>query len=378
MRIAFYAPLKAPTHPVPSGDRRMARMLMAALEMAGHEVFLACRLRSWDDGRRSGRPERLACLGDRMAGRLTARLGRKPPDLWFTYHLYHKAPDYLGPAVSRALGIPYVVAEASFAPKRADGPWATGHRAAERAIRQADRIFVLASVDADCLRPLVRDPAMLVPLPPFLDTRPYATIAESRATTRSALASRWHLDSDQPWMLTVGMMRPGDKERSYQVLAQALKRVANRPWTLLVAGDGPRRQAVEALFQCFAPERVRFLGEQRTQALTGLYASADMMVWPAINEAYGMALLEAQAAGVPVVAGCTGGVPDIVRDRRTGLLAPPGDVDGLAAAVAALLDDPARRLAFANQARHSMHNEHDIMVAVQRLQAALVGLRTGH
>ncbi|WP_035670480.1 hypothetical protein [Azospirillum brasilense] len=50
MRIAFYAPLKSPTHPVPSGDRRMARLLMAALERAGHAVTLASTLRSWDDG----------------------------------------------------------------------------------------------------------------------------------------------------------------------------------------------------------------------------------------------------------------------------------------------------------------------------------------
>ena len=46
MRIAFYAPLKAPTHPVPSGDRRMARLLMAALEAGGHHVTLASTLRS--------------------------------------------------------------------------------------------------------------------------------------------------------------------------------------------------------------------------------------------------------------------------------------------------------------------------------------------
>ena len=139
MRIAFYAPLKAPTHPVPSGDRRMARLLMAALEAAGHEVTLACTLRSWDDGRRPGRAERLAALGARCADRLTARWRGTPPDLWFTYHLYHKAPDWIGPAVSRRFGIPYVVAEASHAPKRAAGPWAAGHAAAEAAIRRAAR-----------------------------------------------------------------------------------------------------------------------------------------------------------------------------------------------------------------------------------------------
>ena len=48
MRIAFYAPMKPPDHPNPSGDRRMARLLMAALEAAGHEVTLASRFRAWE------------------------------------------------------------------------------------------------------------------------------------------------------------------------------------------------------------------------------------------------------------------------------------------------------------------------------------------
>jgi hypothetical protein len=93
MRIAFYAPLKPPNHPTPSGDRRMARLLMAALAHAGHEVTLASIYRSWDDGTRPGRHERLAALGARLADRLTERLRAAPPDLWFTYQLYHKAPD---------------------------------------------------------------------------------------------------------------------------------------------------------------------------------------------------------------------------------------------------------------------------------------------
>src|SRR5258708_24281091 len=69
---------------------------------------------------------------DWKAGRADER-----PELWFTYHLYYKAPDWLGPAVSEALGIPYVIAEASYAPKRAHGPWAFGHEGSAAAIRKA-------------------------------------------------------------------------------------------------------------------------------------------------------------------------------------------------------------------------------------------------
>ena len=102
MRIAFYAPLKPPDHPVPSGDRRVARLLIAALRRAGHERELASHLRSYD-GRPAIRPAQAARRGRRLAERLIARWRADPaaaPELWFTYHLYYKAPDWLGPAVS--------------------------------------------------------------------------------------------------------------------------------------------------------------------------------------------------------------------------------------------------------------------------------------
>ena len=106
-------------------------------------------------------------------------------------------------------------------------------------------------------------------------------------------------------------MRTRDKLDSYRVLAKALVLLKDRPWRALLVGDGPARAEVEALM---APlnegghERVRFAGALPREALPALYAGADLYLWPAINEAYGMTFLEAQAAGLPVVAGRTGGV----------------------------------------------------------------------
>ncbi|AIB13051.1 hypothetical protein ABAZ39_13885 [Azospirillum argentinense] len=411
MRIAFYAPLKSPTHPVPSGDRRMARLLMAALEGAGHAVTLACTLRSWDDGRRPGRAERLAALGARCADRLTARWRDDPPDLWFTYHLYHKAPDWIGPAVCRRFGIPYVVAEASFAGKRATGPFAAGHRAAEAAIRQAAAVVNLAGHDAEGVLPLLRSPDRLVRLRPFLDTRPFAAAAAERDRHRAALAERYGLNPGVPWLLAVGMMRGGDKERSYEILAKALPPspaprgrvgVGASGSHLLIAGDGPARARIEVMFgggalaptptlprsrrtegppaasaqtfglrESWAGQGVVFLGQQDSDALTALYAAADLMVWPAVNEAYGMALLEAQAAGLPVVAGRTGGVPDVVRDGVTGLLPPVGDAEAFAAAVRALLDDHEKRRCFGEAARRIAEAEHDLTNAMEVLDTVV-------
>ena len=76
MRVAFYAPLKPPDHPVPSGDRRMAGLLVEALTRAGHEVELASRLRSRDGAGDAAYQARLERVGAAMAERLGVRAGR--------------------------------------------------------------------------------------------------------------------------------------------------------------------------------------------------------------------------------------------------------------------------------------------------------------
>lgn len=359
MRVAFYAPMKPPGHPVPSGDRRMARLLIEALRRGGHEVRLASRLRSWDPGLDPARPGRIEALGARVADRLIRRWRGAPdrPDLWFTYHLYHKAPDWLGPPVAEVLGIPYVAAEASHAPRRAEGPWAAGHRAAEAAIRRAAALITFSERDAAGLASLV--PAeRIVRLPPFLDAAPFAAV-----TRRPA---------QPPRLLAIGMMREGDKERSYGLLADALRRLGDRRWTLLVVGDGPARVRIEPLYD---PARTVFRGAVPPESLPQVLAEADLFVWPAINEAFGMALLEAQAAGLPAVAGAAGGegggVAGILRQGETGLLVPVGDAASFAAAVAALLDDPARRRAMGGAARANVLARHDIAAAAAILDRTL-------
>ena len=159
MRIAFYAPIKPFTHPEPSGDRTMGRLLMSALTRAGNVVEPVSRFRSYDGAGDALRQRRIADLGCKLAHRLTRRCAARPadtrPDLWFTYHLYHKAPDWLGPAVSQALRVPYVVAEASYAPKQAGGRWDIGHRAVADALSRAALVLQLNPADAECVLPLL-------------------------------------------------------------------------------------------------------------------------------------------------------------------------------------------------------------------------------
>ena len=357
-RVAFYAPLKAPDHPVPSGERTMARLLLRALAAAGFAPVVASTLRTRDpDGARHPgvREESLA-----EAGRLIAAWASDPPALWFTYHVYYKAPDWIGPAVAAALGIPYVVAEGSRAPRRANGPHALGHAGAEAALDAADLILVMNRRDRPALEAARPARQVLSDLPPFLDPADWPAGAADRIPGPLRL-------------LTVAMMREGDKLASYRLLAEALARLGDLDWTLEVAGDGLAAAAVTDLLAPFGA-RVRRHGAVAPDALSALYAAADLLIWPAVNEAYGMALLEAQAHGSPVVAGGYGGVPDVVRDGATGRVTAPGDAVALAAAIRTLAERPDRLAAMRASALAFARDERGLDRAAAILRTTLAPL----
>jgi glycosyltransferase involved in cell wall biosynthesis len=365
MRIAFYAPLKPPDHPVPSGDRRVAQLFLKALRLAGHDAIVASRFRSYEGRGDPVRQTRLAALGVRFTGRFLRRCRERPetaPELWFTYHLYHKAPDWLGPVVAKALGIPYMVAEASDAPKQAHGAWAAGHAAAQSAIRRADAVIGLNPADRDCVVPLLRDPWRWVPMKPFLDAASYSRRA--RATVGA------------PRLIAIAMMRYGDKLASYRLLGDALSRLLDLSWTLEVVGDGSARSEVLGVLDPIK-ERVTWAGALGPAAIADRLAAADLCVWPALNEAFGMALLEAQASGLPVVAGGGGGVSEVV-SAVTGLLVSPGDAHGFAAAVRCLIVDTGRRTALGEAAQRRVRAEHDISTAAARLADVIDAFRRAH
>jgi glycosyltransferase involved in cell wall biosynthesis len=359
MRIAFYAPLKPPDHPVPSGDRQIAQLFLAALRLAGHEPILVSHFRSFEGYGNPSRQARLALLGERIADRLLRHC--QPfcefmPELWFSYHVYHKAPDWLGPAVADRLGIPYIIAEASVTPIHGCGPWAVGHRAAESAIRQADAVIGLNSKDRECILPLLREPWRWAALKPFIDAESYGRI--------------WKQADGPLRLITVAMMRQGDKLASYRLLGDSLSHLLDLPWSLEVVGNGPARRDVE---DALAPlnRRVTWMGSLDRGAIAERLASADLFVWPACNEAFGMALLEAQASGLPVVAGAVGGVEEIVVSEVTGLLVEPGDALAFAAAVRSVILDCGRRSAFAKAARRRVLLEHNLPAAARRLAGVI-------
>jgi len=380
MQIAFYAPLKPPDHPAPSGDRTLSRLLLTALRRAGYQPEVASRLRARLALPTVDQQHRLAMEGAAKADALLAHYRNLRPEqrprIWFTYHLYYKAVDWIGPKVAAALGIPYVVAEASYAPKRANGPWALSHAAVEAALGQAAAVFCLNPADRPCLAGIVAE-KKLIDLPPFLDLahfRPQTPDpVRAHAMARLKLAAHYSLDPRLPWLLAVAMMRPGDKLSSYLLLARALADYP-QPFQLLLAGDGEARAAIETAFHPLKA-RTLFLGMVPTHDLPMLYEAADLFVWPAINEAFGMALLEAQACGCPVLAGRSGGVGAIVADGQDGWLVPPGDAAAFRAQLSrALAADCAH---MGSRARERVLARHDIAAAAQTLKTALTPLVRG-
>jgi glycosyltransferase involved in cell wall biosynthesis len=262
----------------------------------------------------------------------------------------------LGPQVADFFCIPYIVAEASDAPKQASRAWAIGRQAAREAIRRADAVIGLNPVDRECVLPLLRDTWRWFPFKPFIDAASYSRQAGARTgSTR---------------LVTVAMMRHGDKLASYRILADALSRLLDLPWSLEVIGDGPARRDVEdALYPL--KDRVSWAGKLGLMQVARRLSSADLCVWPAVNEAFGMALLEAQASGVPVVAGRSGGVGEIVMPGVTGLLVRQGDAPAFADAVRSLIVDGRRRAAFAEAARQRVRAEHDLSSAARHLNTLI-------
>src|SRR6185369_2762539 len=108
-----------------------------------------------------------------------------------------------------------------------------------------------------------------------------------------------------------------------RVFAEVRRRIPDT--VLLLVGDGPERSRVEALVRELGlADCVCLLGKQR--AVADALRHADLFLLPSEQESFGLAALEAQSAGVPVIASRTGGLPELIADGETGVLCPVGDV----------------------------------------------------
>jgi glycosyltransferase involved in cell wall biosynthesis len=156
-------------------------------------------------------------------------------------------------------------------------------------------------------------------------------------------------------VLTVANLRP---EKSHETLLTAAALLGAHPTLRFqIAGDGPRREELERLAAALGLSgRVEFLGHR--EDIPALLAAADVFVLPSRSEAFPNSVIEAMAAGLPVIACAVGGLLDLVDNGRTGVLVPPANPDALAAALGSLSEQPERARAMGAAARRTIQERY--------------------
>jgi glycosyltransferase involved in cell wall biosynthesis len=129
---------------------------------------------------------------------------------------------------------------------------------------------------------------------------------------------------------------------------------------LRIAGEGPERRRIEALVRRLHLEAaVELLGEIEHDAVPAFLRGLDIFVMPSIYEGFGVAAVEASATGLPVVASNVHGIPDVVRDGKTGILVPAEDVPALVQALDKLIEDAALRRSLGRAGRDYVAARYD-------------------
>jgi Glycosyltransferase len=195
-------------------------------------------------------------------------------------------------------------------------------------------------------------------IPNGIPTDEYAPNPDTRAQWRQAHGIEPHAT-----VLThVGRFAP---PKNHALLVEAFAQVcADAPLYLLLVGGGELENAVrEQVAGLGLQERVRFLGVRADVA--DILRASDVFVLSSRVEGNPMSVMEAMAAGLPVVSTAVGGVPELVREGVTGLLVPSEDAGALAHAMHALVDDPVRRQAMGAAARQHAVAHFDIRHTVR-------------
>ena len=200
-------------------------------------------------------------------------------------------------------------------------------RLQRQAYRCATKVAANSSAARDLLRREGLAPESIAVIPNGIDAAAYP----ERSANRTARPVRS--------VITVANLRA---EKNHETLIAAAALLADEfpDVQFLIAGDGPRRHALEALVKSRRLEhRVIFLGH--CDNVARLLADADVFVLPSRSEAFPNAAMEAMASGLPVVAGAVGGLLDLVEPGRTGILVDPEDAHAFATALRHLFTDPA-------------------------------------
>ncbi len=258
-------------------------------------------------------------------------------------HLFRA--ELVGAAAARRVGTAVVVATVHSSRVRSDADIA----ALAAATPTFDRLIAPTASIAAKVRREGRGAAEITVIPNGVDVEKFATARGRGMTTRNRLG----IPADAFLLGVVARLEP---EKGHAVLIRAFPAIlATVPtaWLLLV-GDGSQADDLQAQVRALpsaARHRVVFGGPRRDVA--SVMAALDIAVFPSLREAQGLAVLEAMAAGCPVVASAVGGIPETIRDGVDGVLVPPGQPVPLEVAIVRLAHHPGlrRRLAAAGHRR---------------------------
>ncbi|MFN2586696.1 MAG: glycosyltransferase family 4 protein [Actinomycetota bacterium] len=331
------------THLDPGGAQETVILLAERLGPAGYDVTVAARPGAEEERVRAAGAEFVALrhlyrpvspARDARAYRELRRVLRRGFDV---VHTHSSKAGVLGRVGARRAGVPAIVHTSHGLPVNPD-MGAAGRTvlvAAERvATRVCDAVVAVSRATARELADLgIARPEQIVVIPSGVDVARF-TGAADRAGAKRALG----IDASAPAAGWIG--RHFDQKRPDQVVAAARRIVSEVPEAVFVmVGDGPLLERTRA---AAADEpRIRVLG--RRSDVENVYAALDVMLLASAWEGLPRTVLEAHAAGVPVVATDVSGVGEVVADGVTGFLARSGDWGTLAQRAVALLRDPALR-----------------------------------
>lgn len=364
MRICFATPFKPLNCRTPSGDLAIATGLYRFLYSRGHDLYPICSTRTrWIFWKPWLWPRII-----RDARRAMRCVGRQRVDVWLTYHSYYKAPDVIGPVVTRRMNIAYVIFQGMYSTRR-NKQWYTrpGYELNTRALCAANHVLTNRKEDLDNLKRLL--PAgRLTYIKPGIYPWQFSYSAGARAELRRL----WDV-GDAPVIISAAMFRPGVKTQGLEwvIRSCASLRDQGRNVFLVIVGDGREREKLRLLAQTYLPGRVRFAGRIDHRDMYRYYSAADMFAFPGIRESLGMVFLEAQCCGLPVVAFSNGGVPEVVSDQKTGFLVPVYDSDAYVRAMDRLIADSELRRRMGENAREYVRTHHDLEKNYQQVEDVL-------
>ncbi|MGB3210934.1 MAG: glycosyltransferase family 4 protein [Desulforhopalus sp.] len=367
MKIAYYMPFKSMDHSNPSGDLVTGTELHNYLAERGHSLDLASRLRCrWIYYRPFSL---LRLLGEK--NRIVRHYHEAKPDLWLTYHSYYKAPDLLGAACSRELGIPYVIFQGIYSTKRRKRlKTLPGFLLNKNVLQSANHVFTNKKRDLINLHRLLPEHRLSYIAPGI-----HPRLFEFSGDWRKELRQFWAIGSETI-VMTAAMMRPGVKTEGISTVIKSCGELVQKglPLKLIIAGDGSCRQQLERQAAELLPGRVLFLGKIPRPELHRYYSAADIFAFPGIEESLGMVYLEAQSCNLPVVAFQDWGGGEAVVHGQTGLLSPAAQPSLFTYHIERLVQEAEKRKALAAGAGEHIRHSHDLEHNYNQLEKQLLTL----